>query len=216
MGIDDLERVLVAGDIEGLRVILTGQPELVHEKTQQGVKPLMLAAYYGIPSTVHLISKYIQDLNFFEAVVVGDLEKVGAELLRDTHLISQFSEDGFTALGLACLFNHQEVAEYLLRNGADPNICASNGFNVYPLHSACINDHFSMAKLLCDYGASVNVAQIAGLSPLHISAEFGNIELIILLLEQGAKTDLRMEGGKLPADLAQEKGYNEIAEILRI
>jgi hypothetical protein len=38
--------------------------------------------------------------------------------------------------------------------------------------------------------------------------------LLILLLEKGAHVDIRMEGGKLPADLAREKGYDEIAEIL--
>ena len=39
--------------------------------------------------------------------------------------------------------------------------------------------------------------------------------MIILLLEHGAEVGLHMEGGKLPADLAAEKGFNEIAEILR-
>lgn len=50
---------------------------------------------------------------------------------------------------------------------------------------------------------------------MHTAAQLGNIELIILLLEHGAEVSLRMEGGKLPADLAAEKGFNEIAEILR-
>jgi uncharacterized protein len=38
--------------------------------------------------------------------------------------------------------------------------------------------------------------------------------MLILLLENGAETETRMEGGKLPADLAREKGFTEIAEIL--
>lgn len=213
---NELEKALVAGDIDDIKMVLDQNPHLIFEKTNQGVSPLMLAAYYGMPSIVNLIASYSDNLNYFDSVVVGDTQLVSQKLAQNPQQIHNHSEDGFTGLGLACLFNHISVAEYLLRNGANPNICATNGFEVYPLHSACINDNYKIAKLLVDYGASVNVAQSAGLSPLHISAEFGNIELIILLLEQGAKTDLRMEGGKLPADLAEEKGFNEIAQILRI
>jgi hypothetical protein len=38
--------------------------------------------------------------------------------------------------------------------------------------------------------------------------------MLILLLENGALVNIRMEGGKLPADLAREKGFDDIAEIL--
>jgi ankyrin repeat protein len=69
--------------------------------------------------------------------------------------------------------------------------------------------------MLLEAGAYPNVCQKAGLAPLHTAAQLGNIELIIVLLEHGAEVSLRMEGGKLPADLAAEKGFNEIAEILR-
>ena len=52
-------------------------------------------------------------------------------------------------------------------------------------------------------------AQVTG-----AAAQTGNLELLILLLESGAEVNVRMEGGKLPADLAREKGFTEIAEIL--
>jgi len=38
--------------------------------------------------------------------------------------------------------------------------------------------------------------------------------MLILLLEAGASVNVRMEGGKLPADLAREKGFIQIAEAL--
>lgn len=38
--------------------------------------------------------------------------------------------------------------------------------------------------------------------------------MLILLLEAGALVNIRMEGGKLPADLAREKGFIQIAEAL--
>ena len=69
--------------------------------------------------------------------------------------------------------------------------------------------------MLLEAGAYPNVCQKSGVAPLHTAAQLGNIELIILLLEHGAEVGLRMEGGKLPADLAADKGFVEIAEILR-
>jgi ankyrin repeat protein len=67
---------------------------------------------------------------------------------------------------------------------------------------------------LIDNGANVNVKQQAGATPLHSVAQNGNLEMLILLLEKGAEVNTRMEGGKLPADVAREKGFDEIAEIL--
>jgi hypothetical protein len=40
------------------------------------------------------------------------------------------------------------------------------------------------------------------------------LDLLILLLENNADINIRMEGGKLPADLAREKGFMEIADAL--
>ncbi|MNW13670.1 Ankyrin repeat protein [compost metagenome] len=70
--------------------------------------------------------------------------------------------------------------------------------------------------MLLEAGAEVNVKQQAGFTALHAAAQTGNIELIILLLEYSADLNVRMEGGKLPADLAEEKGFSEIAAILKI
>jgi len=60
----------------------------------------------------------------------------------------------------------------------------------------------------------VNVKQQAGVTALHSAAQNGNVDLLIMLLEHGADVNIRMEGGKLPADLAREKGFVEIAEAL--
>ena len=78
-------------------------------------------------------------------------------------------------------------------------------------------DNFNeIAKMLILNNAHINCVQKAGITPLHSAAQNGNIEIIILLLEKGANVSMRMEGGKLPCTLAQEKGFMEIAEILGV
>ena len=174
----------------------------------------MLACYYKKPDLAAIILEYVQDISIFEACAVGKFDSVAHLIYLNPRLIDDFSDDGFTPLGLAAYFGHEDITRYLLLKEADPNIASNNGFNVYPLHSAVAADHTMIAKMLLEGGAKVNIAQSSGATPLHSAAQNGNIELLIVLLEAGAQVNSRMEGGKTPADLAAEKGHKEIAKIL--
>mgnify|MGYP003475276341 FL=1 len=61
----------------------------------------------------------------------------------------------------------------------------------------------------------MNVRQYGGLTPLHYAAQHGNIDLIIILLEQGADISVVSDTGETAADFAAKKGFHEIAEILK-
>lgn len=69
--------------------------------------------------------------------------------------------------------------------------------------------------MLIEAGAEVNVLQSSRISPLHLAAQEGNIDLIIVLLEHGANIAQKNELGQTPSDLAAQKGFLEIAEILK-
>lgn len=132
------------------------------------------------------------------------------------NVIDDYSEDGFTPVGLASYFGQFEVARYLVMKGANVNLPSNNGFNVFPLHSAAAGNFTNIAVMLIENGAEVNIRQQAGVTPLHSAAQHGNIELLVTLLEHGAEVNIRMEGGKFPADLAEDKGYHDIAAILAV
>jgi ankyrin repeat protein len=174
-----------------------------------------LACYYKKQEIADLIAEFVDNLTLFEACAVGKFDAASLLIFQKPESINEFSEDGFTPLGLACYFGHEDLARFLVLKGADVNLPSKNGFNVFPIHSAVAANNFNITKMLLEAEAYPNVCQKAGLAPLHTAAQLGNIELIIVLLEHGAEVSLRMEGGKLPADLAAEKGFNEIAEILR-
>nr|WP_294894022.1 ankyrin repeat domain-containing protein [uncultured Pedobacter sp.] len=211
---DLLEELIINSDKEGIRKLLLENPALVNEITSHAVSPLMLSCFFHKPEATAVILEFVKDISLFEAASVGKFDEVAHQIYQKPEDIDKFSEDGFTALGLACYFGKEEVARYLVLKGADVNLPSKNGFNVFPLHSAVAGNFVSVSKMLIENGAEVNIVQQSGLTPLHSAAQNGNIELIILLLEKGANVDTRMEGGKLAADLAKEKGYNEIAEIL--
>ncbi|RZL19998.1 MAG: hypothetical protein EOO96_25515, partial [Pedobacter sp.] len=154
------------------------------------------------------------DLDFFEACAADKFDIVAHKIFQNPALIQQFSNDGFSALGLACYFGNDEIARYLVLKGAEVNKPSNNNFKVFPIHSAAAGNFTNITRMLLENNANTNVTQQSGITPLHSAAQNGNIEMIIMLLEKGANVNVRMEGGKLPSDLAKEKGFFEIADIL--
>lgn len=215
MDITHLETLIENGQLDEIISLLQSQPQLATQLTSHQISPLLLACYYQKPDVAKAILEFVPELNLFEACAVGKFDEVTFLILKNPKLINSFSEDGFTPLGLACYFGHDEIARFLVLKGAEINVPSNNGFNVFPIHSAVAKNHYNIAKMLLNNGAYPNVCQKSGVAPLHSAAQLGNIEMIILLLEHGAEVTLRMEGGKLPADLAAEKGFHEIADILR-
>jgi uncharacterized protein len=214
MSLDSLEQFIEEGDLQSLTLLLNQKPELAKSITSHRVSAIMLACYYRKPAVADVLLKYLTDISIFEAAAVGKFDVIAHLIYTHPELVNEFSEDGFTPLGLACYFSQPEIARFLVLKGADVNLASRNGYHVAPIHSAVAANQTEIARMLIDHGAIVNVKQQSGVTPLHSAAQNGNLELLILLLENGAQVNVRMEGGKLPADLAAEKGFDEIAAIL--
>lgn len=214
MSVEKLELYITNGDLKELDELLRDNPALATTRTSHQVSPLMLSCYFKKPDVTGVIMKYMDEINLFEASAAGRFDVVANLVQNHPDAINFYAEDGFTPLGLACYFGHADIAEYLVREGADVNMPSNNGFKVFPIHSAAAGNFTQIARMLIENNAFVNVKQQAGATPLHSAAQNGNIDLLILLLEHGADVNVRMEGGKLPADLAREKGFSEIADAL--
>lgn len=214
MDISQLESLIENDQLDQVITLLSKKPELAKQTTSHQISPILLACYYKKPEIAKAIAEFVPELNLFDACAVGKFDEVTLLIFKNPASVNQFSIDGFTPLGLACYFAHEEIARFLVLKGAEVNVASKNGYNVFPIHSAVAANNYNITKMLLNAGAYPNVCQKSGVAPLHSAAQLGNIELIILLLEHGAEVTLRMEGGKLPADLAAEKGFTEIAEIL--
>ena len=214
MNQDLLEEYIQTGNTAELNALLTANPKLASIQTSHQVSPLMLCCYYKQPELSEIILSHVENLTFFEAAALGKKDIIEGALKENPDILHDFSDDGFTPLGLAAYFGKEDVVRLLLLNGADPNIPSRNGYNVYPIHSAVASDYDMIAKMLLEAGADVNVVQMSGATPLHSAAHNGNIDLLIVLLEAGANVNALTEDGKTPADKASEKGFGEIAKIL--
>nr|KAF6506538.1 mindbomb E3 ubiquitin protein ligase 2 [Rousettus aegyptiacus] len=89
-------------------------------------------------------------------------------LARARQLVDAKKEDGFTALHLAALNNHWEVAQTLIREGrCDVNV--RNHKLQSALHLAVRQAHVRLVLLLVDAGCSVNAEDEEGDTALHVA-----------------------------------------------
>jgi ankyrin repeat protein len=213
-----LFKAIQEGDLKTVSESLASDPSLLYAKNENGVSPLMFAVYYGQRAAVDVLLAHGLETNIFEAAALGQTNRV-SELLDDhPNSLDAFSEDGFPPLGLAAFFGHAETAAFLLRNGADPDLAATNPMQVRPIHAAVANRNeqigFMLAKLLVDHGAEVNVKQHGGWTPLHEAAAHGQNEIVKLLLQHGANPHTASDDGKTPLDMARENGHKSTIQLL--
>jgi ankyrin repeat protein len=95
--------------------------------------------------------------------------------------------DGMTALHWATYHNDREIAELLVRAGA--NVKAASRYGVTPLSLACTNGSGAMVELLLKAGADPNGALPGGETPLMTAARTGALDSVRALLSRGAAVD---------------------------
>ncbi|KGE13265.1 ankyrin [Sphingobacterium deserti] len=215
MSLHKLEEYIETGNHHDLEILLRSEPTLLREKTSHEISPLLLACYYHKEQVIRTLLNHLTTITIHEACAIGLAPQVEMMLKQKPDVIDEISSHGFTPLGIATHFGQETVVRILLAKHADPNICSQNGYHVYPLHTALTGQYDQISKMLVEAGAEVNVMQNARISPLHIAAQQGNIDMIIILLENGADITLKTDLGATASDLALEKGFKEIAEILR-
>ena len=103
---------------------------------------------------------------------------------KDISKINNRDECGWTPLYRTVVSGILDATEYLLNNGADPNIQSSMGET--PLYQAVEMEKISHVNLLLQKGANPNISQIDGVTPLHLAVNRQNILIIKELLKSGA------------------------------
>ncbi|KAK9869360.1 hypothetical protein WA026_003117 [Henosepilachna vigintioctopunctata] len=92
--------------------------------------------------------------------------KILLQKLPRPWIVDEKKDDGYTALHLAALNNHVEVAEQLVLNGK-ANMDLQNVNLQTALHLAVERQHTQIVRLLVREGANLNIADKDGDTPLH-------------------------------------------------
>jgi len=136
-----------------------------------------------------------------QAVESGNLKKVKALHLQGVNINS--------LLNLAFVRDHLEVAEYLIRAGA--NVNEKDGEDWTPLHYAAKSGRSDLCELLIKKGAHVNAITSKKMTPLHLAALNDHLLVASLLIEKKADPSAKNDKQQMPEDVAKS---NELREIL--
>ena len=111
------------------------------------------------------------------------------------------TNNGMTPIRLAACNGHKDVVRLLIDVGAGVDIADSRYGNT-PLIGAANNGHADVAILLIDAGADVNVVDNDGRTAIWYAAAKGLLELVKVLLSNGADKSKKDNYGESPFDVA--------------
>jgi ankyrin repeat protein len=198
------------GDATTVRTLVAADPALTGARNSEGATPALWAAYTRHAELAPVVLAG-RDPDLFEACALGNRERAASLLAHDPKLVDTYSADGFTPLGLAIYFGHEEIARSLVAAGADVNRPSRNAIRVAPLHSAVASGSLALVNLLLEHGAQPDTVEFLEATPLHSAASTGSRGMVERLLKAGADPTRKTKDGKTAADLARQNGHEDLA-----
>jgi ankyrin repeat protein len=196
---------------------------LVNLRDDEGNTPLVQAAFYLPASQLAQFLDRGADVNATNNAGVSALMKAVWDLDKTRLLIQRganvnaASKMGNTPLITAAFANGaSEVVKALIKAGA--NVNAANGASGNAVTAAAEAGDLKTLRMVLDHGGNPDstthiVESGAGASALMIASQMGHIDCVKLLLERGAKLNLRTEHGNA-LNFAAFSDRHEVARFL--
>ncbi len=147
-----------------------------------------------------------------EAALNGDLSSL-RQLTEAGVDINLSDDDGRTPLMFAAFNGHHEIVAFLLEKGAFVDM--HDAFNRTALLYAATGPFPQTVELLLKNDADPNVVDSdEHFTPLMHAAAEGNIEVVRVLLEHGARKDLTDVDGDNALSFARENGHDKVVSLL--
>ena len=189
-------------------------------KTRAGFTPLEAAKLLKDQEAVQQIEdemamRYtLKGSALMKAVKNKDLKAIQKCLADPQTPIDEADIEGFTPLLWAAREGMAQITTVLLSHGANPNhldiwMGANSG------HKAAYWGRTEVLKLLVKTNLDINARGLSnGYTPLHDAVSGNHLETVRVLLDAGAKTDIKGHDGLTPLDIAKANGNTELLRIL--
>lgn len=176
---------------------------------------------------------------FLNAARTGDLAGLESMLAAEPSLLGAKNQLGQSAILLAKYHRKQDAVEFLLARNPELTLheaCAvgaletvrqivhdrgrlidahsADGFT--PLALACFFGNAAVAAHLVNQGANINLAATNQMrvAPIHAAAAARQIEIVKMLVENGADVNAKQQQGFVPLHAAAQNGDAEMTKLL--
>ncbi len=136
-------------------------------------------------------------------------EAAGALMNAPKLDVNVLNPKGESALMIAALRGQQDVAEQLIKKGADIN---KTGWT--PLHYAATIGHTGLIALFIEKHAFIDAESPNGTTPLMMAAQYGSIDSVKLLLAEGADVNMKNQQGLSALDFGRRASRPDVVEAI--
>ena len=207
------------GDLSRVKTLIKEGTD-VNARDGFGCTPLHWAALAKSPEVADFLIVKGADLNAEDSRNLTPLMAACAlpvvELLisKGADIQGQDALQGQTKLHMACVGGEKEVADLLIRRGADVNLRDKRGAT--PLWIAARGGHKEIVELLIEKGADISASDgRREATPLLIAARSGHADVVELLIAKGADVNVPDNQGLTPLAMAKQGKHTEVVNVLR-
>ncbi len=129
--------------------------------------------------------------------------------------VNTIDKSGLAPVCIVVLSPNTEMLGLLIQNGANLNNKITDKIKLSaPLPLAVVSKNKEIIDILLKSGADVNLVGPYKRTPLHLAVLTGSKDIVQLLKDKGADLSLKDEGGETALDLARDKKFVNIENIL--
>jgi ankyrin repeat protein len=184
------------------------------------ITPLCLAIYNDQPEMMQLLHTFNADVNAptrqsYPVAIAVKYNPKCIKFLADHGAALNHAPKGLPPIFMTAYKGGRlDSAQALIQAGASLNVRFPL-FEATPLHVACNNGQYEVARYFLEQGADVEASDIEGITPLLSSVEASKYNIHLLLLEYGANILARSNRGESIIEFLPPGLPLAAAELLR-